>query len=137
MLGYTVYDDYNDSAVVSPQALLNLGPTGVDREDPINYDIDATRGWTGDRLHVYHRDDETAYRWRLTWNSTGAADRFAATYRSLLGHWGGTATGGDRWRLPGDSPFSGSHLVEVDGDTVTVAAADSAESLADVAPEAR
>ena len=84
----------------------------------------AKGGWT--------RDD-----WTWEQHTMRAADRFAATYRSLLGHWGGTATGGDRWRLPGDSPFSGSHLVAVDGDTVTVAAADSAESLADVAPEAR
>ncbi len=138
MLGYTVYDDYNESAVVPPQQLLNLGPTGVDRTDPINYDLDAVRGWTGDRLHVYHRNDETAYRWRLTWNSTGSAERFAETYRALLQHWGGgRPTDDGHWRLPEDSPFAGAHVVDVEGDAVTVAAARSAESLAEVAPEAR
>ena len=137
MFGYTIYDDYNQSAVVSPQELLNLGPTGVDRIDPIDYDLDATRGWTGDRLHVYHRGDETAYRWRLKWNSTAAAERFTATYRSLLQHWGGTGTGEDRFELSEESPFAGAYVIDVDGDTVTVAAAPSVEGLVDVAPEAR
>jgi hypothetical protein len=138
MVGYTIYDDYNESGVVSPQDLLNLGPSGVDRTDPIDYDLEAVRGWTGDRLHVYEHGNETAYRWRLTWDSAAAAERFAGTYRSLLGHWGGARTAGEgRWRLPADSPFAGAHVIDVDGDTVTVAAADTTESLADVAPAAR
>jgi hypothetical protein len=78
-----------------------------------------------------------AYRWRLTWDNRTAATRFAAAYRDLLRHWGGVPRDGGHWRLPGASPFAGDFHVAVDGETVTVAHADTAAGLRDVAPAAR
>ena len=139
MFAYTLYDDYNRSAVVDPRTFLNTGPTGmsINETDPINYDIPPVRGWTGDRFHAYADGDELAYRWRLTWESNAAAQRFASEYRGLLQHWGGEATGDGHWRLPADSPFAGRMHVAVNGDTVTLAHADTSGDLADVAPAAR
>jgi len=137
MVGYTLYDDFNRSAVIEPGTLLNLGPGGLNQSDPINYDIPSVRGWTGDRMHVYERGGDLAYRWRLTWESAAAAERFAATYRDVLEHWGGEQTGDGHWRLPADSPFAGAFHVDVWGDTVTVAHGNTPAALADVAPAAR
>jgi hypothetical protein len=119
MFAYTLYDDYNASSVVSPDAFLNLDGVAVDTRDPFNYSIAPVRGWTGDRLHVYRRGDETGYVWRLTWASPDAAERFADRYRELLDHWGGSPDDGI-WRLTADSPFAGAVDVRVDGDAVTV-----------------
>jgi hypothetical protein len=137
MLGYTLYDDYNGSAVVAMDDLLNLGEDGVDATDPIDYDLAPIRGWTGDRLHVYHRDGELAYRWRLTWDSPAAAREFASAYRAVLTHWGGRAVEDGRWSVPADSPFTGAYHVTVRGEAVTVGHAPSPAALADVDPAAR
>ncbi|MFB6312106.1 MAG: Hvo_1808 family surface protein [Salinirussus sp.] len=135
--GYTIYDDYNESAVLTPEELLNLGPGGVDSTDPIKYDPPPVRGWTGDRIHVYHRNEATAYRWRLTWESASAATRFLNAYQDLLRHWGGKRTDAGDWRLPAESPFAGAYHIDRVGEVVTVAHADSPGTLADISPAAR
>jgi hypothetical protein len=128
MFAYTLYDDYNGSAVVAPFDFLNLEGSGVNRTDPFNYDLSAVRGWQGDRMHVYQRGNETGYVWRLSWDSASSAQRFADNYDSLVSHWGGTQQGG-HWTVPADSPFVGAVDVTVDGDTVTIVHGPSAESL--------
>lgn len=128
MFAYTLYDDYNQSTVVSPTDFLNLGDGGVDRTDPFNYDLPATSGWTGDRMHVYQRGNETGYVWRLTWENGTEAREFADSYEALVAHWGGTQEG-ERWTIPADSPFVGAVDVTVEGDTVTIVHGPSASSL--------
>ena len=132
MFAYTLYDDYNPDAIISPYDFLNLEDGGgVNRTDPFNYALPTLAGWAGDRMHVYQRDGEVGYVWRLGWDSRTAAQRFADSYESLLIHWGGTQQDG-HWTIPADSPFDGAVDLSVDGDTVTLVSGPTAASLADI-----
>ena len=131
MFAYTLYDDYNRSAVLSPDAFLNLDGGSVNRTDPFDYGLPAVRGWQGDRLHVYQRAGDTGYVWRLAWDSPAAAQRFADSYAALVSHWGGTQQDG-YWSVPADSPYSGAVDVAVDGRTVTVVHGPSGTTLGEI-----
>jgi len=131
MFGRTLYDDYNESSVVDPGTFVNVDGVSVNRSDPLNYDLDATEGWVGDRIHVYQRGDETAYVWRLVWESPAAAERFADAYRGLLRHWDGEPAGGDVWVID-EGPFADAYRVNVDGDTVTITGAPTRGALSEV-----
>jgi|AntRauTorcE11898_2_1112593.scaffolds.fasta_scaffold05012_3 hypothetical protein len=133
MFAYTLYDDYNRSAVISPRTFLNFDGAGsVNMTDPFNYDLPATRGWAGDRMHVYQRADETGYVWRLGWDSPTDAQRFADKYEQLLSHWGGSQRPAGHWEIAADSPFTGAVDVTVDGDIVTIVSGPSADTLKDI-----
>jgi hypothetical protein len=132
MFAYTLYDEYNQTSAVEPDEFLNQGLVGVNETDPFNYALGPTRGWQGDRLHVYERNDELAYTWRLTWESPSDAERFADGYRDLLAHWGGDAAGDGVWVIAGDSPFDGAVALDVEGDTVTIVGAPGESELGDV-----
>jgi hypothetical protein len=131
MFGRTLYDDYNESSVVDPQTFVNVEGVSVNRSDPLNYDLDATQGWVGDRIHVYQRGGETAYVWRLAWESPAAAERFADAYRGLLGHWDGEPAGGDVWVVD-EGPFADAYRITVDGDAVTITSAPTRGDLSEV-----
>ncbi len=132
MFAYTLYDEYNRSAVVSRGAFLNMDEGGVDTTDPFEYALDPVRGWQGDRLHVYERDGRTAYVWRLVWESPAAAEQFVDRYRALVDHWGGTPVGDGVYRIESDSPFTGAVAIDVEGDTVTVVGAPDRRTLGEV-----
>jgi hypothetical protein len=132
MFAYTLYDDYNGSAVVGPTAFLNLDSDGeVNASDPLNYDLPVTRGWVGDRLHAYERGDETAYVWRIAWESPAAAERFAGGYRELLSHWGADRVGDGVW-VADSGPFADAYRLGVAGDTVTIVNAPDRAALSEV-----
>jgi hypothetical protein len=138
MFAYTLYDDYNRSRVVEPREWLNVDDDGdVNSSDPLNYDLPVTNGWDGDRLHVYTNPEagpnETAYVWRIVWDSPAEAEEFAAGYRQLLAHWGGERVSGspNHWRID-SGPFADAFYLEVDGDTVTVVNAPSRGDLDEV-----
>jgi len=135
MFAYTLYDDYNQSAVVQPREFLNTEGGSVNRSDPFNYSLAPTRGWQGDRMHVYERNGETAYVWRLAWESPTDAERFADHYRDLLTHWGGQRVTEGTWVIAEDSPFSDAVSLAVEGDTVTIVNAPDRGALGDVSPE--
>jgi hypothetical protein len=128
MFAYTLYDDYNRSRVIEPQEFLNVDEDGeINETDPLNYDIAYASGWDGDRLHIYDtpgEDNETAYVWRLVWDSPAEAEEFAEGYRRLLAHWGGERVDGsaNHWVVPesSESPFADAFYLEVEGDTVTI-----------------
>ncbi|MHB9287154.1 Hvo_1808 family surface protein [Halobacteriales archaeon Cl-PHB] len=120
MFAQTLYDDYNRSSVVRPQAFLNLEGGSVNTTDPLNYGLAPTEGWRGDRLQVYRNGAETGYVWRIVWDDEAAAARFAAAYRDLLAHWGGQRVGADTWKLADSSPFADAVSLEVEGETVTI-----------------
>jgi hypothetical protein len=138
MFAYTLYDDQNQSRVVSPQAFLNLEGNQVNRTDPFNYDLAYTNGYANDRLHVYTDGEETAYVWKLAWTSEAEAREFAEGYDRLLAHYGGetVSTDGETatttvYRID-DGPFADAFRVTVEGDTVTIVNAPTTESLDDV-----
>ncbi|MFB6083611.1 MAG: Hvo_1808 family surface protein [Halorientalis sp.] len=134
MFAYTVFDR-SGPGLVPPRSITTGDPS-----DPYNYDFPVTDGWEGDRLHVYANADagtnETAYVWRLTWESAADAREFADGYRRLLGYWGGSPVDGraNVWTIPEDSTFGDAFRVTRDGDTVTIVNAPTVAELNAVRP---
>jgi hypothetical protein len=131
MFARTLYDDSNRTSLVAAQNWLNLEGSEVNRTDPLNYDLAVTRGWTGDRLHVYRNGDDLAYVWRLAWESPADAQRFAGAYRRLLSYWGGDRVSEGVWVVE-DGPFADAFRVTVDGSRVTVTNAPTRAELDEV-----
>jgi hypothetical protein len=133
MFAYPSYEQSRGEGVIPPQTFLNVGPDGrVDGLDPIEYGIDYAAGWDGDRLHAYYNpeSEELGYVWRLAWDSPGEAEEFAAGYRELLRYWGAERVRRGVWRIPeGESAFADAFAVRVEGDTVTIVNAPSADAL--------
>ena len=131
MFARTIYDDSNRTSLVAAQEWLNLDGGEVNTTDPLNYGLAVTRGWTGDRLHVYRNGAELAYVWRLTWESPADAQRFADGYRTLLSYWGGDRAAEGVWVVD-DGPFADAFRVTVDGSQVTVTNAPTRAELDEV-----
>jgi hypothetical protein len=143
MFAYPAYDESRDGAVVGPREFLNFEEGGeVNSSDPINYDIEYTDGWDGDKLWVYENAaGEQAYTWRLVWDSEADAEEFAEGYRELLEYWGAEQVEGTDgvYRIAeNESAFADAFYVQVEGDTVTIVNAPTVGDLSDVhaaAPE--
>jgi hypothetical protein len=163
MFAYTWFDaDYRRRGVgvVSREDFLHIENGQVDTEgDLFDYDIPYSDGWDGDTLHVYARtgandtngasagattaDDETApddapetaYVWRIEWESRSEATEFVEGYGSLLQYWGGERVP-DRdgvWRIDDEaSPFTDAYAVRQSGTTVTLVNAPTVGALPDV-----
>jgi hypothetical protein len=137
MFGYPAYerDRHPQSYVLDPQSFLNYNETGaLVQSSPFNYATQPVAGWDGEKLWVYENDDgETAYTWRLVWDSEQDAKQFARTYRDLLQYWGAEQQNDRVWRIPEDeSPFADAFRVTVSGDTVTIVNAPTTQELGDV-----
>jgi hypothetical protein len=132
-MAYTLADDYNESSVVDRQDIINYRDDGsIDRADPYNYDLPATDGWRGGRMHVYSDGDELAYVWRTNWESRSDAREFARAWEGVIQHWGGTETDDGTWVIAEDSPFTDAIRITVDGNRVTVVNAPSESELSEV-----
>jgi len=87
--------------VLNPQEFLNIEDGSVDRSDPFDYTTTPVEGWDGERMWIYESDDgETAYTWRIAWDSQRDAKQFAETYRNLLQYWGAEQRDNGVWRIP-------------------------------------
>jgi len=131
-MAYTMYDDYNPEGVVQPAEFFNYDGTGVDRSDPLNYELNGTQGWDGGRMDVYTDGSDTGYVWRTVWTDEAAAERFAGSWEQVIRHWGGTQTDDGNWVIAAESPFSGAVAVHVEGDTVTVVSAPTESELSEL-----
>jgi len=138
MFAYTLYDDYNETAVIDRQEFLNRSESGaLDDIRPFTYDVRYAEGWRGDRLHAYENGEDTAYVWSIEFQDDANAAEFHGGYGDVLEHWGGEATGaandGGVWRITDDeSPFEGAVWVQRDGETVTIVHAPTADDLGSV-----
>ena len=135
MFAYPSYDSSRSGTVLRANEFLNLTPSGeVSSTDPINYDINYTEGWDGEKLYVYENDaGETAYTWRLAWDSDADAREFRDGYVRLLRYWGAEQRAENEYVIPeGESNFADAFRVTVDGDTVTIVNAPDRGSLDDV-----
>ena len=135
MFAYTVYHDDNPTMLVDPMTLLNMVDGEIDRTNPLNYDLEMTEGWAGDRLQAYERGDETAYVWRIAWDSETDAQRFVDAYGQLLEYWGGEQVTDTTWTIDEERPFAGTIRITTAGDTVTIVNAPDQESLSLLAPD--
>ncbi|KAA9406055.1 Hvo_1808 family surface protein [Haloarcula sp. KBTZ06] len=131
-MAYTIADDYNESSVVRTRDVINYEDGSLDSDDPYNYDLPATDGWQGGRMHIYDNGDETAYVWKTTWDSEADAREFADAWEAVIAHWGGTRTAEGHWVIEEDSPYTDAVAVRVDGETVTVVNAPTADELDEV-----
>ncbi|WP_188980256.1 Hvo_1808 family surface protein [Halocalculus aciditolerans] len=135
MVAYPSYDDSKEGGVVKPRTFLNYKPNGdVQSDDPFNYTNRYADGWTGDKLYVYQNAaDETAYVWRVTWESPGDAQTFASGYRNVLAYWGGETVNdaNTRYRIA-DGGFRGAYFLQTSGTTTTIVYAPRASDLDDV-----
>lgn len=123
--------DNKPGGVIPPRAFLNLKSGGMNRSDPLKYGLRSTDGWDGDRMHVYHKNSELAYVWKIAWDSKKDASQFANTYRRLIKYWGGTKVGTNTWVIK-NGPYADAFSVKVKGDTVTIVNAPSVSDLNDV-----
>jgi len=131
-LAYTMADDYNESAVVGTRDVINYEDGRLDSDDPYNYDLPATDGWAGGRMHVYTDGQETASVWKTTWDSETDAREFADAWGAVIAHWGGTRTAEGQWVIEENSPYTDAIAISVDGRTVTVVNAPTADELDEV-----
>lgn len=133
MFGYPAYEEdrHPNEYVINP---LNVDDEGnIVRSSPFNYATTPVEGWGGEKLWVYENGDETAYTWRIAWDSEEDATEFANTYRDLLEYWGAEQRGDGVWRIPEDeSGFADAFRVTVSGDTVTIVNAPTTDDLDDV-----
>ncbi|MFB6138124.1 MAG: Hvo_1808 family surface protein [Halobacteriaceae archaeon] len=130
-----------DGAVVVPYDIFGEAPP-----DAIDYRHPASTGWDGDRLVPYVNaspgsTNETAYVWRLAWDTPADAREFADAYRQVLAFNGaepvpvaGQAAGETTYRLDDSRGFADAVHVAVDGDRVTVTNAPTLAALSAVRP---
>ena len=129
---YTLYDGYNQSAVISRFGFFNYDGTRLDTSDPLNYNLPGTQGWDGGRMQVYTNDGETGYVWRTVWTDEQSAERFADRWERVIQHWGGERTADGNWLIDRGSPFTDAVSVRVEGDTVTVVNAPTEAELSEL-----
>ncbi|USZ71324.1 Hvo_1808 family surface protein [Natronosalvus halobius] len=84
---------YDGTPVVPPESFLNLEASGeINTTNPLNYDLEPTSGWQGDKLYAYENGNgETATVWALEWEDANEAATFVETYERLI-----DVRGGDR-----------------------------------------
>ncbi|WP_233571921.1 hypothetical protein [Halosegnis longus] len=131
MFGYTLYADTGNQPVLQPQELLNIDAEGNIVQPPFKYTAAPVRGWDGDRMHIYQKDNESAYVWKSVWDSRQDAQEFADAYADLLAYWGGSQQSGAVYTID-DGPYADAFRVTVEGDTVTIVNAPTTGDLPDV-----
>lgn len=134
MFVYPLYDSQGEETIVSADDWLNFDEEGnVSRFDPFDYESNYSSGWDGDRLHVYESSEtnETAYVWRLSWDSPQDAQQFRAGYERVLQYWGGQQVGPQTYRIS-EGGFEDAFYVSVDGRNVTIVNAPTVDQLDEV-----
>ncbi|MEF8799526.1 MAG: Hvo_1808 family surface protein [Halolamina sp.] len=135
MFVYPLYNEGQGGSIVQPQNWLNYTDDGsVSQFDPLNYGFAYAAGWDGDRMHFYRNaDGETAYVWRLVWDSPAEAEEFREGYEELIYYWGAEQVSETTYRIPeGDSAFADAFHISVEGETVTIVNAPTTAELSEI-----
>jgi len=61
--------------------ILNM----LDNWIPLDHAEEAARGWGGDNLTFYERDDEYLFTWNIIWDSKNDAQEFQSAFQEMLG----------------------------------------------------
>jgi hypothetical protein len=128
-----------ETPVVTPAELYNLTPSGqISDFDPLDYGIEVTNGWDGDRLVPYVNESsaetgETGYVWKINWDSEADATEFVEGYEQLITYYGAETVDGQEntYRIEGNG-FADAFYVKQDDDTVTIVNAPAVDDLGDV-----
>jgi hypothetical protein len=135
MFAYPAYHEERQGYVLNPREFLNYGEDNeINSDDPFDYTSPPVDGWEGERMYVYENGEgDTAYTWRIAWESSSDAQEFASKYHDLLQYWGAEQVRDGVWRIPeGESQFADAFRVTVSGDTVTIVNAPTVDQLDDV-----
>ncbi|MFB6147132.1 MAG: Hvo_1808 family surface protein [Halobacteriaceae archaeon] len=131
MLVRPLYHSEGRAQIVSPEDWFNRTASGtLSTFEPVNYSVTAADGWEGDRMHVYRRPatGETAYVWRIRWESGADAAVFLDTYLEVLEYWGAEQAGPRTWVID-EGPFADAFYVTRANSTVTIVNAPTREQL--------
>jgi len=133
MLVYPLYDSSGQAQIISPSHWLNTTADGsLSTFDPLNYSNKYVDGWKGDSLHVYRNDaNQTAYVWKLVWDTPTDAQQFLDGYRQVLQYWGGHQVRPGVWVIQ-NGKFADAFAIRVDGNAVTIVNAPTVADLPDV-----
>ncbi|MFP9059523.1 Hvo_1808 family surface protein [Natrialbaceae archaeon A-chndr2] len=127
---------YDFNPIVPQEEFLNIDPeTGdIDQENPLNYDLEATSGWEGDKLYVYENDGQAGAVWKLAWEDAEDATTFLDAYEQLIDHRGGEHLEGSEntYVFDDGSDFDMAMTVIVDDDRLWIVTAPSLEDLGGV-----
>ncbi len=130
MFAQTGFDSYNNSAVATRNDII----TRANGQTRLNYNLPMTNGWDGDRLHVYEKNGQTGYVWKLVWDDQKNATQFVESYERLLSHWGGSSVAPNTWVID-DGPFADAVSIRTDGSTVVIVNGPSQADLTEIRPE--
>ncbi|MFB6200409.1 MAG: Hvo_1808 family surface protein [Halorhabdus sp.] len=133
MFMYPTYESHGTDGLVAPNRILNANERGTaSLIDPVNYSLNWSSGWDGDRLYVYTPANgtppETAYVWKLAWDSRAEAAEFQRGYTRLLAYNGATRRTDDTWVLP-ESSSGDAVRIKRHGDRVIIVNAPTVEAL--------
>ncbi len=115
MFAQTGFDSYNNSAVATRNDII----TRENGQTRLSYSLPITNGWDGDRLHVYEKNGQTGYVWKLVWDDQKNATQFVENYERLLSHWGGSSVASNTWVIE-DGPFADAVSIRTNGSTVVI-----------------
>ena len=135
MFAYPFYHSNGSVEIISRDAFQNRDADGnPDRFDPYNYSHPYSEGWDGDRLVAYRNGDETAYVWKLAFDSETDAREFLTGYRRILEYRGAEPEADRRnvWTIDEDESFGDAFAIRQSGSTVVVVNAPTVEDLGDV-----
>ena len=132
------YDDdptYQQNPIVAPEEFLNYDETGeVDTNNPLNYDLDVSDGWRGDRLYAYEDGEGgTGTVWKLAWRDSDEAETFLHTYERLIEYRGGERVDETHtYEFDEGSGFDMALRIGLDDDRVWIVTAPSVDELDEV-----
>lgn len=136
MFMYPTYETDGMVQLVPARSFFNYDESGdLDPIDPLNYEHDYTEGWDGDRMVVYTSDGgETAYVWKLAWDSEADAEEFLEGYHEMLSYRNASEVDDheDTWVIDEGDDFAGAYYVHGDGDVVEIVHAPSVDELPEV-----
>ncbi len=136
-LWYPGYETRGSTTIIPYEAHLNITASGnVSQTEPYLYEHPATEGWDGEKLVPYVTDDsaetnETAYVYKLVWDSETDAEEFRGKWLELMEFHGATPVDGhaDTYRIPDEEEFGDAFYVTQEGDTVTIVNAPTVDDL--------
>lgn len=136
-LWYPGYETGGETTVIPYRSHLNLTASNeISQVEPYLYEHPATEGWGGEKLIPYVTDEsaetnETAYVYKLTWDSETDAEEFRGKWLELVKFHNAEPVDGhaDTYRIPDDEEFGDAFYVAQEGDTVTIVNAPTIEDL--------
>lgn len=126
---------YDGNPIVSQNEFLNFEDGQINETDPLNYDLEETDGWRGDKLYVYTDEmNRTGTVWKIAWTNESEQAAFLEAFERVADHRNGERVEGyaHTWTFGADSSFDMAMTIVPDGDRLWIVTAPSVEELTDI-----